>query len=149
MWEQNENSPLCIRAPCLQGTGIKTPECVCVIRSTAWSSSGCVSPLCITALCSLSKTFLGATWVSVPLCCSGGVGVCIIPPRDLELAALLGCQGNFTPVSGTFILHRWNCEVTCRHTLPLKPSSTVTLQIENGSVCLCFPSFLCEHESQP
>lgn len=23
MWEQNENSPLCIRAPCLQGKGIK------------------------------------------------------------------------------------------------------------------------------
>lgn len=40
---------------------------------------------------------------------------------DLQLVLLLSCQGNFVRVSGTSIQHRWNCEVTCRHTLTLMP----------------------------
>lgn len=42
--------------------------------------------------------------------------------RDLQPAPLLSCQGNFMHVSGTSIQHRWNCKVTCRHTLPLRPT---------------------------
>lgn len=142
MWERNENSPFCIRALCLKRRGIK--------RQSAFASSGSTPGLRQAlflrsalhhALCSLCGTFLGATGVCAPRCYSGGVRVCIIPLCDLQPAALLCCQGNFTSVSGTFILHRWNCNVTCRHTLPLKPSSTVTLQIEIRSVFLIFALF--------
>lgn len=142
MWEQNENSPLCIRAPCLQGKGIKGRRAFASSARAAGVRQAVVLHSALHhALCCLCETFLGPTGVCAPLCYSGGVGVCIIPPRDLQPAALLCCQGNFTPVSGTFILHRWNCEVTCRHARPLKPSSAVTLHVEIRSVCLLFAAF--------
>lgn len=135
MWEPNENPPFCIGAACLQGKGIK--------RQSAFASSGSAPGLRQApflrsalhhALCSLCETFRGAAGICAPRRSSGGVGVCIIPPPDLQPAALLCCQGNFTPVSGTFILHRWNCKVTCRHTLPPRPSSAVTPQRETRSL---------------
>lgn len=139
MWEQNENSPFCIIALCLKGRGIK--------RQNAFASSGSTPGLRQAlfphaalhhALCSLSETFLGATGVCAPRCYSGGVRVCLILSPDLQPAALLCCQGNFTSVSGTFILHRWNCEVTCCHTLPLKPIVTLQIEIRSADFCLGF-----------
>lgn len=65
-----------------------------------------------------------------------------LSPCDLQLMLLLSCQGNFMCVSGTSIQHRWNCEVTCRHTLlPFLPSlGSVSISTHTQWViCVFFP----------
>lgn len=72
------------------------------------------------------------------------LSVCIKPfsLRDLQTELLLSCQGNFMPVSGTSIQHRWNCEVTCHHSLPLMPSQPLLSHWKCKYKASCLCSFL-------
>lgn len=70
-----------------------------------------------------------------------------ISPLDPQPAPSLGCHGNFMHASGTFTQRRWNCKVTCRHSLfsdaypALVPTSPVRIQSCSSLLIFCLDLF--------
>lgn len=157
----------------------KTLKRVCVIKFNPWSFSGYVSPLCIAScsLHSLCEMFLDAArvcndiltiWLPLPVnkqsprsppfperhTYSRGVFWSASSLFFFFLRVTSNqrcCQGNFMRASGTSIQHRWNCEVTCRHTLHSRGSVTTSRNTKLSYLQSFFPLWShCKlHKSHP